>query len=506
MSHGVCARRRRNETEAGKPKMATTQDMLAIGWKLIQLGDLPRARAHFHGLSQAEPTLVEAWYALGGVDQLQGNVALAMASYARVLELQPEHAQALNNLSVALQSQARIDEAAECLRRAIQIKPDYAEAHSNLGNALKDQGKLEDAVACYERALTLNPEYFDAYNNLGNALRAQGHLARSVNCYDQALRLKPDHPLVHLSRALSWLQMGDFERGWPEYEWRLRCKEYAIPAFRQARWDGTPLEGRSILLYAECGFGDTIQFIRYAPQVSERGGRVIVACKKPIARLVASCPGVEQVVSEGDLLPEFAVYAPLMSLPLILGTTLSSVPAPVPYLGTDLELISRWKAETGPPGPFKIGVVWQGNPEYREDRERSFRLCQLEGIAKIPGVQLLSFQRVFGLEQIGEAEGRFAVTDLGGKMADFLDIAAALQSLDLVIAPDTSIAHLAGALGVRVWLALAFAPDSRWLLGRSDSPWYPSMRLFRQARRGDWDEVFERMAAELRREGPRAPS
>ena len=330
--------------------MATIQDMLAIGWKLLQLGDLPRARAQFYGITQAEPSLVEAWYALGGIDQLQGNIALAMASYARVLNLDPEHAQALNNLSVALQSQGRIDEAAEGLRRAIQIKPDYAEAHSNLGNSLKDQGKLDEAVACYERALALNPDYFDAYNNLGNALRAQGHLTRSVSCYDQALRLKPDHPLIHLSRALSWLQMGDFERGWPEYEWRLHCKEYAIPAFRQARWDGAPLEGRSILLYAECGFGDTIQYIRYAAQVSERGGRVIVACKKPIARLVASCPGVEQVVTEGELLPDFTVYSPLMSLPFILGTTLSSVPARVPYLATDLELINRWKAEIGPPG------------------------------------------------------------------------------------------------------------------------------------------------------------
>ena len=200
------------------------------------------------------------------------------------------------------------------------------------------------------------------------------------------------------------------------------------------------------------------------------------------------------------MLPEFAVYSPLMSLPLILGTTLSSVPAPVPYFAVDLALKSRWSAETGPPGRFKIGVVWQGNPAYREDRERSFRLVGLEGIAKIPGVQLLSFQRVFGLEQLGEVEGRLAIVDLGGKMSDFVDIAAALQSLDLVIAPDTSLAHLAGALGVRVWVALAFAPDSRWLEGRSDSPWYPSMRLFRQKRRGDWSEVFERMAVELRRE------
>jgi Tfp pilus assembly protein PilF len=478
--------------------MATTQDKLAVGWKLIQLGDLPHAREHFHSLTQADPMLVEAWYALGGIDQLQGNIALAITSYTRVLELDCDHVETLNNLSVALQSQGKADEASACLRRAIHIKPEYAEAHSNLGNSLKDQGKLEEAITCYERAIELNPNYFDAYNNLGNALRASGQLARSVSCYDQALRLIPDHPLVHLSRALSWLQMGDFERGWPEYEWRLRCKEYAIPAFRQPRWDGSPLQGRSILLYAEYGFGDTIQFIRYAPHVRERGGYVILACKKPIARLMTACAGVEQVVSEGDVLPEFTVYAPLMSLPLSFGTTLSSVPANVPYIATDVELKNRWSTEIGMPDSFKIGVVWQGNPDYRQDRERSFRLAQLEGIARIPGVQLLSFQRVFGVEQLREVEGRFSVLDVGGKTSDFMDIAAALQSLDLVIAPDTSIAHLAGALGVRVWVALAFAPDSRWLEERSDSPWYPSMRLFRQKRRGNWDEVFEQMVVELR--------
>jgi Flp pilus assembly protein TadD len=478
--------------------MATTQETLAIGWKLIQHGDLSRAREHFHRLAQADPTLVEAWYALGGIDQIQGNIALAITSYTRVLELDSDHAETLNNLSVALQSQGKAEEAVACLRRAIRIKPEYAEAHSNLGNSLKDQRKLVEAIACYERAIELNPNYFDAYNNLGNALRAQGQLARSVSYYDQALRLNPDHPLVHLSRALSWLQMGDFERGWPEYEWRLRCKEYAIPAFRQPRWDGSPLQGQSILLYAEYGFGDAIQFIRYAPHVGEQGGRVILACKKPIARLMAACLGVEQVVTEGELLPEFAVYAPLMSLPLVFGTTLSSVPARVPYIAIDAELKSRWSAEIGSPNAFRIGVVWQGNPEYRQDAERSFRLAQLEGIARIPGVQLLSFQRVFGLEQLREVEGRFSVLDVGGKTADFMDIAAALQSIDLVIAPDTSIAHLAGALGVRVWVALASAPDSRWLEGRPDSPWYPSMRLFRQKRPGDWDEVFGQMASELR--------
>src|SRR5262249_50422381 len=202
MTHGDCACRPRNDTVTGESIMATTQDKLAVGWKLIQLGDLPRAREHFHWLTQADPTLVEAWYALGGIDQLQGKIALAIASYARGLELDCDHAETLNNLSVALQSQGKADEAAAYLRRAIHIKREYAEAHSNLGNALKDQGKLEEAIACYERAILLNPNYFDAYNNLGNALRARGQLARSVRCYDEALRLIPDHPLVHLSRAL----------------------------------------------------------------------------------------------------------------------------------------------------------------------------------------------------------------------------------------------------------------------------------------------------------------
>jgi len=223
-----------------------------------------------------------------------------------------------------------------------------------------------------------------------------------------------------------------------------------------------------------------------------------VACQKKITRLLASCPGVEQVVVERSQIPEFAVYAPLMSLPLIFGTTLSSVPAHVPYLKADAEDISRWRAEVGTSGGFKIGVAWQGNPQYRRDRERSFRLAKLETVAQVPGVQLLSLQWIYGLEQLEEVNSRFAVTSLGEKLSDFMDIAAVMQSLDLVIAPDTSLVHLAGALGVPVWLAVSFAPEWRWLDHRSDSPWYPSMRLFRQKKWDEWGDVFERMTDELR--------
>ena len=302
---------------------------------------------------------------------------------------------------------------------------------------------------------------------------------------------------MHLNRALAWLQMGDFERGWREYEWRLSCRDFAIPPIAAPRWDGSPLEGQTILLYADHGLGDTIQFIRYAPLVRERGGRVIVACQKPIARVVASCPGVEQVVPEGSVLPEFAVHVPLMSLPLAFGTTLSSVPASIPYLSADAALAGLWQARLGSSRSFKIGVSWQGNPTYRRDRERSFRLAELERLARTPGVELVSFQRIHGVEQLGEIQSKFAVTSIGEELNDFMDTAAAMQSIDLMITPDTSLGHLAGALGVPTWLALSFAADSRWLDRRSDSPWYPSMRLFRQARWGEWGPVFEQMAAEL---------
>ena len=477
--------------------MATAQERLVIGWNLIKTGDLKGAREFFRGQTQAEPSFAQAWYLLGAVNQLQGNIDESLANYERVLQLDPNHVEALNNMGVAFQSRGMVAEAASCLRLAIHNKPEHAQAHSNLGNALKDQGNLDDAVACYQRAIQIDPTFFDAHNNLGNGLRAQGRLADSVRCYEQALQLRPGNPQMHLSRALSWLQMGDFDRGWAEYETRLKCKEYAIPAFEQPRWDGGPLEGRTILLYADHGLGDTLQFIRYAPFVKDRGGRVIVACQARIARLMASCAGVEHVVVEASPIPDFDVYAPLMSLPLIFGTTLSSIPARVPYLSVDADQIRRWSALVGSREAFTIGIAWQGNPRHARDRERSFRLAELETVAQTPGIRLLSLQGVHGLEQLKEVESRFAVNSLGEEFSDFMDIAAAMHSLDLVITPDTSLAHLAGALGIRVWVAVSFAADWRWLEERSDSPWYPSMRLFRQKRWGEWGGVFERMKAEL---------
>jgi Tfp pilus assembly protein PilF len=477
--------------------MATAREAIAIGWKLIKSGQLAQAEQVFRQVVAADPRVAQAWFLLGSAAQLQGKVAEAVNGYERVLALEPNHAEALNNLGFALQTQGKTERALECLERGVQLKPDYADAHSNLGNVLQEIGRLDDAIASYRRALALKPDYADAYNNLANAFRAQGQMALAIEYYSRALDLKPDHPVIHMSRAMALLQAGDFERGWPEYEWRLKTGEITIPAFRQPAWDGSPLNGRTILSYADFGLGDSIQFIRYAPLVADRGGDVVVACPRPLARLFASCRGVSRVVEEGAALPDFDVYALIKSLPGIFGTRLESIPANVPYFSADPVFIEKWHGELSSLDGFKVGIAWQGNPSYTRDRQRSFRLEQLEPLARVAGVRLVSCQNGFGSEQIASVADRFSVTDLGSRLGDFMDTAAALVNLDLVISADTSLAHLAGSVAVPVWVGLPFSPDWRWLLERDSSPWYPTMRLFRQKRWGDWDEVFARMAGEF---------
>ncbi len=477
--------------------MVTIHDALAIGWKLFQARELARAEQVYRKVLAFDSTVVRAWFMLAAVQQVQGQIEAAVTSYQQVLRLEPDHVEALNNLGVAVHSQGKVEDALLCLRRALALKPDYADAHSNLGNALQEQGNVELAVASYERALELDPGHFDAHNNLGNALRVQGRLAESVASYERALAIRPDDPQVRMSRSLCWLEMGDFERGWAEYEWRLKCEEFAIPPFRQPMWAGEPLDGRTILLYADHGLGDSIQFIRYAPMVRARGGRVIVACQKPLVRILATCRGIDQVITEGAPLPDHDVYAPLMSLPRIFGTRLATIPADVPYLTAEPALVERWRDELGPAGPLRIGIAWQGNPRNRRDRQRSFRLARFEPLAAVAGVRLVSLQKGAGTEQIGELGDRFGVLDLGSRLDDLMASAAVMRNLDLVVTLDSALAHLAGALAVPTWVAIPVAHDWRWLTDREDNPWYPTLRLFRQTKLGDWNTVFQRMADEL---------
>jgi tetratricopeptide (TPR) repeat protein len=328
---------------------------------------------------------------------------------------------------------------------------------------LNDQGKLDEAAACYRRALELRPDYADA----------------------------------HWNQSLLLLLTGDLERGWAKYEWRWKIKQWSPRDFPQTLWDAQPLEGRTILLHAEQGLGDTIQFARYASLVKERGGAVIVECQRPLLSLLASCAGIDRLVGQGDELPPFDVQVPLLSLPGIFHTSLRDIPATVPYLFAHPSLVERWRQELGGIAGFKIGIAWRGSPIHKNDRARSIPLSCFEPLAGLPDIHLFSLQKGAGTEELQDARDHFPVAELGSRLEDFMDTAAVLKNLDLVITCDTAVAHLAGALGVPVWVAIPFAPDWRWLLGRSDSPWYPTMRLFRQKKLGNWEDVFEEIKAEL---------
>ncbi len=479
----------------------TFREIMDGAWLLYRAGDLPGAERAYRRAVEIDPSVAEAWYLLGAIEQVQRKPVEAEAHCRMALALAPQHAGARNNLGVLLLTRREAEEAAECFRAVLRVQPDHVDAYSNLGTALQMLGKHEEAVECYRLALEGRPGHVDAHSNLGNALRQLGQLPAAIACYDEAARLAPEHPQVRLSRGLAWLQTGDFARGWVEHEWRFKCPGFALPEFDRPCWDGSSLGGRPILLYADHGLGDALQFIRYARAVRKRGGKVVVACRKPLERILATAPGVWRVAPEGSPISEVEVYAPLMSLPRIFETRLETIPAEVPYLSPIARLVQHWRHafrwRVG--NDFKVGVAWQGNPGHAGDRERSFRLEQLEPLARVPGVRLVGLQQGAGLEQIESLGDRFEVIELGSRQSDLMDTAALMKSLDLVIVPDTSLAHLAGAIGIPVWLALPVAPDWRWMLGRDDSPWYPTMRLFRQARWGDWDELFQRMAAELER-------
>ncbi len=520
-----------------KPDYADAHNNQVVAWHRLaelawQAGKHEEAVECLQRVLRLRPDFAAAHCNLGLLLRSQGKVDEAIACYRRALQLTPDNAEAHNNLGNALRDQGRRDEAVVCYRQALRLKPDYAEAHNNLGTALRDQGQPDEAVACYRRALQLNPDYFDAHSNLGTAFQQQGDFDEAVACYRRALRLKPDfaeahynlgtalkglgkldeagacfdralrsnadHADAHWNRALTWLLLGNFAQGWPEYEWRWRCKGAGpCPRFPQPLWDGSPLAGRTIYLHPEQGLGDTLQFIRYAPLVKQRGGRTIVGCHETLLSLLKSCPGIDELIPQGSALPPFDVHAPLLSLPRLLGTTPETIPGKVPYLAAPPDLAARRRQEMAHVDGLKVGICWQGNPQHTGDRWRSVRLEQLAPLAAVPGVRLFSLQKGAGAEQLDTVRQRWGITDVGRECASWAETAAAVSALDLVVTVDTAVAHLAGALGQPAWVLLPFAPDWRWLLGREDSPWYPSLRLFRQRRRGDWDEVIARLAAAL---------
>ena len=388
-----------------------------------------------------------------------------------------------------LNDKGQYDEAIAAHRRSIAINPKSHVPFFNLGNALKDKGQTDEAIAAYRQALGLRPNYPEAHFNVGTSFGDKGQTAEAIAAYRQAIALDPNYAAAHWNLALMLLARGEFQEGFKEHQWRWECK--GLPRrrnFAQPQWDGSPLAGRTILLHAEQGFGDTLQFIRYAPLVAARGATVIVGSVPELHRLLQGTPGVSRWLASGETLPPFDVHCPLMSLPHARSARRwKTIPQSVPYLHADAGLSAWWRNESGrhDSNRFKVGLSWAGNPTHVNDRNRSLSLAALGPLAQVQGVSFYSLQkgdsarqpRPSGLELIDRTED----------LKDFADTAALVANLDLVISVDSAVAHLAGAMGKPVWTLLPFTADWRWLLEREDSPWYPTMRLFRQAARGDWE-------------------
>ena len=415
----------------------------------------------------------------------------ALKSYSQALGIKPDYAAAFNNRGSALLELKRFDEALQSLDCALGIKPDYAEALNTRGTALRSLRRLDQALDSYDSALRLRPDYAKAHINRGNALVDLKRLSEALESFDRALRVCPDCADAHWHEGLCRLLMGDFALGWPKNEWRWK-KQPAVKHpenFRQPLWLGKEkLENKTILLHSEQGLGDTIQFCRYAAQVAQLGAKVILEVQPPLKSLLKDLAGVATVLSDGESLPYFDYQCPLLSLPLAFNTDMSSI-ANGSYIKSDRQKVSTWAAKLGETSKKRIGLAWSGNPANQNDHNRSIALQEFKTLVN-DQAEYYCLQKELGSADKSILEQTRNLKFVGDELSDFSDTAALVELMDWVITVDTSVAHLAGAMGKEVWILLPFTPDWRWLLGRSDSPWYQSVKLFRQPVGGDWKSVL----------------
>jgi Tfp pilus assembly protein PilF len=451
------------------------------------------------------PERADLLNARGAALLAQGDSAAAISCLSAAVALAPEYSDALYNLGCAHQAAGDLDAAADAFHRAQKQDPENISIYNNLGVVFKDLDHIEDAVACLRAGLDIDPDSARLHHNLGLAFRQGGDPAAAVRCFDRVLDIDPANVNAHFCRATALLLGGDYAAGFDDYEWRWRMPGGKPRRFASAAWDGAADAAATVLLHHEQGHGDSIQFARFVPLVRERVGRVVLECPPALTRLLATVDGVDEVVADGATADADA-HAALGSLPRLLGTRLDSLPAEVPYLRPDPALTALWAPRLDVPG-LKVGLVWAGNPRQPSDRKRSTRLAVLAALGAIEGASFFSLQVGPGRRDLDDGPPPFPLVDLGSEIGDFADTAAIIEQLDLVITTCTSVAHLAGALGRPVWTMLCRDADWRWLVDRTDSPWYPTMRLFRQRRAGDWagvvDDVGGALAALIEEDGKR---
>ena len=406
----------------------------------------------------------------------------------------------MSNRANALYELKRFEEALASCDRALTLRPDYAEALLNRGATLHELKRFEEALESYDRALMLRPDYAEALSNRGWTLHELKRFDEALASYDRALMLRPDYADAHFNEACCRMLIGDFNRGWEKNEWRWETGQARNTKrnFAQPLWVGSnEITGKTILLHAEQGFGDTIQFCRYVPLVTQRAARVILEVQRPLHGLMCTLPGATRIISRGDPLPDFDMHCPLFSLPLALGTRLETIPSRVPYLTPSGAHLEKWKRRLPASGGARVGISWAGNPKFRTDFNRSIGLRPLLPLLAQTGVQFFGLQKDLREGDRELLRQNPQIVYLGDEIQSFDDTAAIISLMDLVISSDTSIVHLAGALGKPTWVLLQFVPDWRWLLDRDDSPWYPTARLFRQDDTREWDNVIARVDAAL---------
>jgi tetratricopeptide (TPR) repeat protein len=429
--------------------------------------------------------------------------AEALESCDRAIALKPDYAEALSNRGFALTNLRRFAEALDSCERAIALRPDFAEALNNRGVALVDLRRHAEALRSYDRAIGLRPGYADAFGNRAIALAEIERFDEALRDHERAIALAPESAEAHFNLALCRLTNGDFESGWREYEWRWRKddRRASLRRFAQPLWTGAAdPEGRTVLLHAEQGLGDTIQFCRYASLVADRGARVVLEVQGALAGLLRSLAGPHAVIAKGEPLPPFDLHCPLLTLPLAFGTALATIPCRTPYLSADAAKLAQWRERLGPRGGRRVGLAWSGQLLNRNDHRRSIPLALLAE-ALPPGVEAHSLQKEIRPADQATLAAHGRITDHSARLADFDDTAALVAQMDLVVSVDTSVAHLAAALGKPTWVLLQHVPEWRWLVGRSDSPWYPTARLFRQPDFDDWESVVAAVRQALSGDG-----
>ncbi|QOV87944.1 tetratricopeptide repeat protein [Humisphaera borealis] len=485
---------------ASKLDPGAREPRLNLGVALAQAGEPAEALLQFEQVVERWPDYLEGRLNLAKALSAHHRHLDAIKAFRDALAIDPRCVDALNGLGLSLTHLGRAREATIVLRQALRLDSRCAGGWSNLGFALATLARYADAEAAFLAALRLSPSLPEAHVNRGNALKEQGRIAEAIACYDLAILLNADAGSARWNRSLALLQNGDFDRGWEEYEARwdrdgnARRRSYDAPT-----WDGRSPCGRTILVYSEQGLGDMVMFVRYAALLKKAGATVLLETPAPLAAVMSSCPAIDRVFPEGSALPPVDAVVPAMSLPRLLHTRLDSIPADVPYLHADTTLVARHRQRLAQLNGLTVGVIWQGNPSHQWDRHRSVPLSSLAPLAQVPDIRLVSLQRGPGTEQLSSCPFAIeeVIRDQPSESAAVADLAAWIASVDLVVTVDTMPAHLAGAMAVPVWVMLSTMVDWRWMNDRLDSPWYPTMRLFRQRQRDQWEPVISEVASAL---------